>query len=115
MHIARRIGKSQLFDRYLIVIEMNGEFVAKCSDGEYLTVPPCAAQYSSFFAALNDSLDDDFWSARPSESPPTADNPPPKNFTFADPETGARRPIRFVHRADRPETPDPILHADTLG
>jgi hypothetical protein len=53
-------------------------FVAVCSDGEYVSVPHCAVKHCQFFALLKESLEDNFWLVRESPVPyvePQSDPP----------------------------------------
>jgi hypothetical protein len=76
--------------------------VARCSDGQAVSVPPYAAEYCRFFADLRDSMADDFWEVQESpvahEDPPPLfpPRPPPKTFSVTDPVSGGKIRVRFV-------------------
>jgi hypothetical protein len=75
-----------------------GTWVCRCSDDTYISIPRYAHKYCSFFAALEESVDDDFWAIRDSPVPHKDPEPlpVPRAFSISDPNSGNKMRVRFI-------------------
>ena len=78
--------------------------VAKCADGEFVSVPECAEKHMEFFRCLRDAHETEFWAEKESEVPWQASDlcfvpglrVPVKTFHYEDKDTGKKCSVRFT-------------------
>lgn len=81
--------------------------VAKCVDGEFVSVPQCAAKHMEFFKCLQETCDGDFWLETPAEVEYEENDAcfvpglkvPIRTFDYEDAETNKKYRIRFTMSA----------------
>ena len=78
--------------------------VAKCADGEFVSVPVCAAKHMQFFKCMEESYQEEFWAQKESEVEYQESDlefrpglrVPIKTFNVIDKETGRPMRLRFT-------------------